>query len=284
MSAPRVPSSTPPPDPPSRPRLQRASGESRVAFDLRDGRTRLGDLYQRDPCRVLFPEPEPGEPPQAVLLTTSGGVTGGDALRMAIEIGPGATAAATTQAAEKVYRAAPGGGPCSIDVSLRLAEGATLDWLPQETIVFQGARLKRRTVADVEPGAALLACEMVVLGRAASGERFISGLLLDSWSVRRTGRLVWTDALRVEGETAEGAGFGASNALATVIGVWDDPQPRFEAARTLLETVTEARAAVTLVNGVMVARVLGEATAVRRAAIRFLTDFSGRRLPRVWHV
>jgi urease accessory protein len=255
-----------------------------VAYDLRDGKTRLVDLYQRDPCRVLFPEPEPGEPPQAVLLTTSGGVTGGDTLASAIEIGAGASAVATTQAAEKVYRAAPGSGHCSIDVSVRLAEGATLDWLPQETIVFQGARLRRRTVADVEPGAALLACEMVVLGRAASGERFVSGLLLDSWSVRRRGRLVWTDALRVEGETPEGAGFGAANALATVIGVWDQPQPRFERARALLETVAEARAAVTLVNGVMVARVLGEATAVRRAVIRFLTDFRGRRLPRVWHV
>jgi len=271
-------------DPLDRPRLQRSSGESRVAYAFRDGKTRLSDLYQRDPCRVLFPEPEPGEPPQAVLLTTSGGVTGGDALTMAIEIGPGATAVATTQAAEKVYRAASGSGPCRIDVSVRVAAGATLDWLPQETIVFQGARLKRRTVADVEPGAALLACEMVVLGRAASGERFESGLLLDMWSVRRAGRLVWTDALRVEGETPDGAGFGAANALATVIGVWDEPQPHFERARALLEAVTEARAAVTLVNGVMVARVLGEATAVRRATIRFLTDFRGRRLPRVWHV
>ncbi|WP_395709037.1 urease accessory protein UreD [Reyranella sp.] len=276
-------------DPLDRPRLQRSSGASRVAYDLRDGTTRLSDLYQRDPCRVLFPEPEPGEPPQAVLLTTSGGVTGGDALAMAIEIGPGATAVATTQAAEKVYRAAPGSGPCRIDVSVRVGEGATLDWLPQETIVFQGARLQRRTVADVAPGGALLACEMVVLGRAASGERFVSGLLLDSWSVRRTdrsqpGRLLWTDALRVEGETPEGAGFGAANALATVIGVWDEPRQHFERARALLDGVTEARAAVTLVNGVMVARVLGEATAVRRTTIRFLTDFRGRRLPRVWHV
>ncbi len=266
-------------------RLQRASGESRVAFDLRDGRTRLGDLYQRDPCRVLFPEPEPGEPPQAVLITTSGGVTDGDSLKMAIEVGPGASAVATTQAAEKIYRAAKGGGHCAIDVAVRVAEGAALEWLPQETIVFEGARLKRRTGAEVEPGGALLACEMVVLGRAASGERFQSGLLLDSWSVRRparsqTARLAWTDTLKVEGETPDGAGFGAANALATVIGVWDAPQPHFEKARALLE----AAAGVTLVNGVMVARLLGEATAVRSATIRFLTDFRGRRLPRVWHV
>ena len=268
----------------SPPLLQRASGESRVAFDLRDGRTRLSDLYQRDPCRVLFPEPEPGEPPLAVMLTTSGGVTDGDSLKMAIEIGPGASAVATTQAAEKIYRAAKGGGHCAIDVAVRVGQDATLDWLPQETIVFEGARLKRRTVANVATGASLLACEMVVLGRAASGERFTRGLLLDSWSVRRAGRLVWTDTLRVEGETPTGAGFGTANALAIVIGVWDEPQPHFEKARALLETAAEVRAGVTLVNGVVVARILGEATMVRAAAVRFLTDFRGRRLPRVWHV
>ena len=195
------------------------------------------------------------------------------------------TAVATTQAAEKIYRAAKGGGHCAIDVAVRVGEGATLDWLPQETIVFQGARLKRRTVADVEPGGALLACEMVVLGRAASGERFVSGLLLDSWSVRRTGRLVWTDTLRVEGETPDGAGFGAANALATVIGVWDEPQAALrEGARAARECAATCAPGVTLVNGVMVARLLGEATAVRGAVIRFLTDFRGRRLPRVWHV
>src|SRR5215467_12211263 len=139
----------------ARPRLQRASGESRVAFAVRDGATRLTDLYQRDPCRVMFPEPEPGEPPQAVLLTTSGGVTDGDTLKMAIEIGPGARAVAATQAAEKIYRAAKGGGHCSMAIAVSVGEGATLDWLPQETILFEGARLKRRTVADVAPGGAL---------------------------------------------------------------------------------------------------------------------------------
>ena len=266
------------------PRLQRASGACRVAFDARDGRTRLGDLYQRDPCRVLFPKGEPGEPPLAVLLTTSGGVTGGDSLDMTVEIGPQARAVATTQAAEKIYRAAAGSEPCSIAVSVRVADGAVLDWLPQETIVFDGARLRRRTVAEVEPGGRLLACEMVVLGRAASGERFRDGLLLDSWSVRRSGRLIWTDALRVTGETPRGAGFGDANALCTLIGVADDLQPDLARARDRLASVAEVRAGVTLVNGVLVGRLLGEATAVRRAAIEFLTEFRGRRLPRVWHV
>lgn len=264
--------------------MQRATGESRVVFALRDGATRLTDLHQRDPCRVLFPDPEPGEPPEAVLVTTSGGVTGGDVLKMAIEVGPGALAVAATQAAEKIYRATKTGDPCIIDVAVSVGEGATLDWLPQETIVFDGARLKRRTVADVATGGSLLACEMVVLGRAASGERFTGGLLLDAWSVRRAGRLAWTDTLRVEGETPTGAGFGAANALATIIGVWDLPQQRFERARALLEGVDAVRAGVTLVNGVMVARLLGEATTVRATTIGFLGAFRGQRLPRVWHI
>jgi urease accessory protein len=268
----------------SRPRLQRASGESRVVFALRDGQTRLADLHQRDPCRVLFPDPEPGEPPQAILVTTSGGVTDGDALSMAIDVGPGAQVVAATQAAEKIYRAARAAGHCTIEIAVTVAEGATLDWLPQETIVFEGARLKRQTVADVAPGGSLLACEMVVLGRAASGERFTAGLLLDAWSIRRAGKLAWTDALRVEGETPTAAGFGEANALATVIGVWDEPGLRFETARALLQAADNVRAGVTLVNGIVVARLLGEATAVRTATTRFLGDFRGRRLPRVWHI
>ena len=268
----------------SRPRLQRANGSSRVVFALRDGQTRLSDLYQRDPCRVLFPDPEPGEPPQAVLVTTSGGVTDGDRLDMAVEVGPGARAVAATQAAEKIYRAARSAEHCAMDIAVTVGEGATLDWLPQETILFEGARLKRRTMADVAAGGALLACEMVVLGRAASGERFTGGLLLDSWSVRRAGTLVWTDALRIEGETPEGAGFGAANALATIIGVCDAPQGRFEQARTLLDAADAVRAGVTLVNGVMVARLLGEAAAVRRAVTGVLRGLLGRPLPRVWHV
>src|SRR6476660_7919557 len=109
------------------PRLQRASGESRVVFALRDGATRLAELYQRDPCRVLFPDPEPGEPPQAVLVTTSGGVTGGDSLAMAIEIGPAAEAVAATQAAEKIYRAARATEHCTMDIAVTVGEGATLD-------------------------------------------------------------------------------------------------------------------------------------------------------------
>ena len=76
----------------------------------------------------------------------------------------------------------------------------------------------------------------------------------------------------------------AANALATIIGVWDEPQPFFEKARPLLESEEKVRAGVTIVNGVMVARLLGEATQVREAGIRFLSGLRGQKMPRVWHV
>jgi len=177
----------------------------------------------------------------------------------------------------------------SIDRNDRLVQTVDLPGLgkaPSHGIVVS-PRTQRLYVSygnQSAAGGSLLACEMVVLGRAASGERFTGGLLLDAWSVRRAGKLAWTDTLRVEGETPTGAGFGPANALATVIGVWDAPQPFFEKARALLEAADQVRAGVTLVNGVMVARLLGEATAVRAATMGFLRDFRGCRLPRVWHV
>ena len=221
----------------ARPRLQRASGESRVVFAVRDGETRLADLYQRDPCRVLFPEPEPGEPPQAVLVTTSGGVTDGDCLSMAIEVGPGATALAATQAAEKIYRAAQGGSdPCTMDIAVTRRRGR------DARLAAAGDDRLRGRAAEAphgrRRGAGRLAARparwwsWAAPPRASASPR---GLLLDSWSVRRGGKLAWTDTLRVEGETPTGAGFGTANALATVIGVWDEPQARFEKARALLE-------------------------------------------------
>ncbi|HJQ60208.1 MAG TPA: urease accessory protein UreD, partial [Vineibacter sp.] len=166
-------------------KLQRGDGAAAVGFAARPRGTALAELDQRDPCRVLFPDGETGDPPLAVFITMSGGLADGDRLRLAARCEAGATATATTQAAEKIYRASANAQDCTIDVALDVASGAALEWLPQETILFDGARLRRRTVADVASGGRLLACEMVVLGRIASGERFTSGLLIDSWRVRR---------------------------------------------------------------------------------------------------
>lgn len=271
-------------------RLQRGDGGAEVRFARRaDGAVSLAHLWQSDPCRVLFPTAEADEPPQAVIVTTSGGLTDGDRVRLRVEI-DGGTATATTQAAEKIYRAARvAQTPALIESTLLVGAGATLEWLPQETIVFDGARLRRRVDANIAADARLLACEMVVLGRVASGERFTRGSVYDGWRLRRGGRLVWADALALDGTPPDVAGFGDAAALATGIYAAPDSAHWLEASRAIVEGGA-ARAGVTVVNGVLLVRVLGEPPAVRRGLTDWLAlmrhDALGgpRRLPRVWHV
>lgn len=271
--------------------VERANGGARVTFAYSDGQTRLADLYQRDPCRVLFPTPEPGDPPEAAILTTSGGLADGDRIAIDIALGAGATATVTTSAAEKIYRAATTSREVGIDVSLDVGSAATLEWLPQETIVFDAARLARQTVVDLAPDARLLACEVLVLGRSASGERFTRGLVLDGWRLRRGGKLVWADALRLDGPPSPAPGFGDANALATVLLVLPLPEDSLrDAAREMLEPFEDqVRCGVSCVNGVLIARLLGNSTMVRQALGRLLIEMRHKafglpsRLPRVWH-
>jgi urease accessory protein len=275
-------------------KLQRGDGAAAVTFAAGPRGTALAHLDQRDPCRVLFPDGEKSDPPLAVFVTMSGGLTDGDRLLLSARCDAGAIATATTQAAEKIYHASANADDCVIDVALDVAPGATLEWLPQETIVFEGARLRRRTVADVAPGGRLLACEMVVLGRIASGERFTSGLVLDSWRVRRGGALVWADALRLDRAAPDAAGFGGAAALATALVVTDDVARHLEAARAAIDASVALsaglRAGATVVNGLLLARFLGEPLPVRRGLASWLAQMRGvcldlpPRLPRVWHV
>ncbi|MEK7244854.1 MAG: urease accessory protein UreD, partial [Pseudomonadota bacterium] len=176
------------------------TGAAEVTFVRKGGATRLLHLYQHDPLRVLFPTPEDPAIPVAVLVTTSGGLVGGDRLAIAATVGDGAAAIVTGQAAEKVYRSI--GPDCRVDVDLTVGAGAWMEWLPHETILFEGARLRRRIVADVAPRGRLMAAELLVFGRTARGERLTHGLARDAWQIRRQGRLVWADALHLDGDLA----------------------------------------------------------------------------------
>jgi urease accessory protein len=133
-----------------------------VAIGFAGGR--VISLDQRAPMRALFPMPKPGDPPLAALVNTGGGLVGGDKITQAIQISDG-PATATIAAAEKVYR--PLGLAARVETRLALESGGLLERLPQETILFDGARLDRRLTIALVPGARLLAAEMLVFGRAA---------------------------------------------------------------------------------------------------------------------
>ena len=141
------------------PAHQRGNGVAELVFAARGPGSGLAHLFHSDPCRVLFPRAEIGHPPTAVLLTISGGLTGGDRLRLNITARDGAAATVTSGAAEKIYRSL--GPDTSIDIRIGV-ERAWLEFLPQETILFEGSRLRRNTEVDLSAGARFLGCEMLV--------------------------------------------------------------------------------------------------------------------------
>jgi urease accessory protein len=270
--------------------LQRGHGQAEIAVARRGAQSALTHLYQRPPCRILFPRPENDDPLTAVLLTTSGGLAGGDTIRIAATAEGGASLLLTSQAAEKVYRST--GATTDVEVSLTVAQGAWLEWLPQEAILFDGARLHRRLAAGVAEGGRLLAAETLVFGRAAHGERLAGGLLQEAWRVRVGGRLAWADALRLDGDIAAtlsaAATFAGAGALATAIYVGPDAADLLPTARSLAEEGA-SRGGASLAGAVLVARFLGaEARTVRRDLARFVAGMRHAaiglppRVPRAW--
>jgi len=271
---------------------QRCDGEALIRFECAAGCTRLKDLYHRAPCHVLFPATPPNEPTQAVLLTTSGGLTGGDRIRIAADVGAGGRATFTAQAAEKIYRALPASGEAVVHVEMRVGAGAWSEWLAQETILFEGSRLRRLFAADVDPGGRLLALETTVFGRRAMGERYATGMLHDAWRIRRGGALIWADALHLAGDLRglRGAafGFGTSVACSTVVYVGPDAACQLEEARRLLRPCP-LPAAATALDGLLLVRLMADDALELRSAViavvaglRHAAAGLAPRLPRVW--
>lgn len=265
-----------------------ADGALAVAADGRGLRARR----QRAPLRLFRPRPGRGEPPLGVIANVSGGVLGGD--RLEIEFDAAADALATGQAAEKIYRSA--GRTARMRAALTVRGGAALEWLPQATILFDGAMLDRSTTVRAASGARCLAGEILVFGRIGMGERVTRGAIRDGWRVERGGRPVWIDVLELEGDIgarmAAPDGFAGARCLATAIYAGADAPARLDAARAAAAAAPEGlRAAATVVNGVLVARWLGADPAAARAAFgafwaAFRAAALGRppRLPAIWRI
>jgi urease accessory protein len=267
-------------------------GVARLEFRRRGAVTEVARLFQQGALRVLRPNVPGGEPACAVLLNTSGGIVGGDVLEIEARLAPGAAAMITTQAAEKVYRSA--GALSTIGVRLALAADAWLEWLPQETILFDRARLRRRLVLDLARSARLLAADLLVFGRRARGERFQNGFFHDRWEVRSAGRLVWADALRLAGDPGRlldaPFGFAGAGAAATAIYVAPDAEDRLELARALIDR-PDVQSGATCLAPVLIVRWLGEDPACVRHALqqfcaRFRHAVAGlpERTPVIWRI
>ncbi len=274
-------------DRPPRPapsRMQRSAGRGRIAAKRGPtGETRLDRLFQEGSARIRLPKSHSDGRLEAVLLNTSGGMTGGDTLHWRAEAGAGTHLTLASQTAERLYRSVD--GAATVDVRLHAAAGATLHWLPQETIMFDGGALRRTIIAELSEDAELLICEPVVFGRAAMGESVQRGALRDDWRIRREGRLIHAEALRIDGAIAEKlsnpANTNGCRAAATIVLF----APRAEALIDKARTIIGNAGGASFVDGKLVCRLLAsDALALRCRLIPLLIALrGGHALPRCWH-
>jgi urease accessory protein len=252
--------------------------------------TRVEDVFERYPIRIMFPRTGRRPVEEAVLVNTAGGIAGGDRIECSVAALPGTSIAVTSQAAEKVYRALY--EPARVATRLKARESARLAWLPQETILFNWARLHRTTEIELCTGAELLALEWLVLGRAAHGEVVVGGDITDSWRVKRDGRLIWADSFRITAEifpqVNRKALLSNCNAIATLIYFGPHLGERLDFLR---ETIPSLRCncAATLVSGLIVVRFAAKESSDLKLALRsFLQQFGQElgsgpfQVPKMW--
>jgi len=270
--------------------LQRADGCGRLVLSGSENGTRIEDVFERSPIRVMFPRNGSCPMEEAVLINTAGGIAGGDRLECSVAALPGASIAVTSQAAEKVYRALY--EPARVVTRLKAQGSAKLAWLPQETIVFNWARLHRTTEIDLFSGAELLALEWLVLGRAAHGEVVVGGDITDSWRVKKEGRLIWADSFRITDEIFPHVTRKAllANCKAVAILIYFGPylEKRLDFLREIIPSLG-CNCAATLVNGLIVVRFAAEEPSDLKFALRsFLQQFGPElgsgpfQVPKMW--
>ncbi len=275
------------------PVLQRSQGEVRLSFAARGGQTILDDLYQHGCAKARLPKTAPSHPPDAVLINTGGGLTDGDVLKTEIRWAAHCHARVTGQAAERIYQAREGADPARITTHLHVEDGALAEWLPQETLFFDGGALNRTTAINLEGSGRLLACEAIVFGRAAMGEAMTNGYLREEWRVSLEGRLVWAEALRMDPLTQErlnrAAIAGGGRALATILYVGEDAAANIGAVRAELGGIS-CFSGATCMPPVLLIRLAANDGAMLRIAL--MRTIEGLRrvvlgcaagLPRVWH-
>lgn len=257
----------------------RAMGHISLEVGARNGTTRRRRVAEDGPLRVRFPGSSM-RGLEAVIVNTAGGIAGGDRHRLDIATGEGAQLTVTTAAAEKVYRSL--GPDASVEVALKVAAGGRLAWLPQETILFDRARLARRIDIDLAETASLIMAEAVVFGRSAMDEVVQEGTLTDRWRLRRGGKLVFAETVRLDGpvarQLAESAVAEGGVAIATVIAAPadDGAVERVRALHCLGEVGVSAW------NGLAVARLCAkDGASLRRDLCAVIGAFGGV-LPRSW--
>lgn len=273
IAAPRPPAAQP-----------RARGAVRLSVKFRAGATVLDDLHQAGSMKALFPRQDRPSL-QTVLINTAGGVTGGDSFATSAHAGPGSDLTLTTQTAERAYRAQPG-EQGRIRTRLTIDDGARVNWLPQETILFQGSSLDRELCVDMAGSATLLLAEPLIFGRLAMRETLTDVSFCDRIDLRRDGRRLFLDATRLSGDVtahlARGNIAAGAAAMVTLLYVAPDAEAHLAPLRAMLP---ETAGASLIGEDVLVLRALaGDGHDLRKTLIPILNRMTKDNLPRCWMI
>lgn len=263
--------------------FERSHGEARVAMAMGRSGPRLTELWQSGSAKAFLPK---GAPQEAIFLNTSGGLTGGDRLSFGLQIGDGLQFTGTTQTAERAY--ATLSGQAEVQVDLTIGPGAHLDWLPQETLIYQGSALRRETTVHLGSGASCLLCETLVLGRHAMRETVTRTRLQDRRRVFRAGRPIWAEALALSDailrDRDDPALLAGAGCYATVALIASGAEDSASALRPLL-SAEGCDTALSAWDGRAILRLrAAEGWPLRRQLARILGQLRGRPLPRVWQM
>lgn len=266
---------------------QRVNAHGRLSVKFRDGRTRLDRLFEEGAAKLRLPRRR-SDPLEAVLINTAGGLTGGDRIDWQFELGQSCRTVMTTQACEKIYRAAD--GVATVRTRIEIADHGRASWLPQETIFYNNGRLERRLDVDLAADAEVLIVEPIVFGRLAMGEQLTDATLYDRWRIRQAGRLIHAEDFRLGPDAAAQLGkhsvTGGSIAMATVLLVADGAERQLEAVRGLIGPGDGASAWQVGQSGKLLARLVAkDSYELRQRMVPLLELLNGEAgLPRIWSV
>lgn len=265
--------------------MQRSKGAAALRFERRKGRIALADLAQSGSARAMMPRTA-SDRPEVVFLNTSGGLTSGDHLSYGLTLGDHTALTATTQTAERAYMARD--GAAHVQVRATVGAGGRLDWLPQETILFEDCNLSRETVIDLAPDATCLLCEIITLGRRAMGEVPKRARLRDARSVTVAGRPLWAETVVLDAQTLSDTAHPALLQGHAAFAVLALVGPGAETAATALRALPQTPGVSTACSG-WDRRTLLRLTApdvwpLKQALGRAIVHLTGQPLPRVWQM
>ena len=262
--------------------LQRARG----AIDLVIVSGKLKRFYQSGSAKIFIPKTY-AKTTEAVLVNTAGGLTGGDIFDAKLRADGDTHLTVSTQTAERVY-CALGPQAAKITIDMELGGKASLHWLPQETILFDGAGFSRHLKVEMDDAASFLASEMMVFGRAAMHETVRQGNISDQWRISRDGRLIHAEALRLDGHIDEKllqpASADGGVCVATTLCVSRDAEAKADAVRSFFKNHDDVRTAVSAWDGKLVIRsVCGNTARLKKLMAQFIEQFRSIANPRVWN-